>query len=112
MSNYRVPILCAVSHDETMAEIEEMAEKGSTCVKLVAEELGITFHQATFYLGKLVKSGALVKCKDKMLIGGEYRTMYQVASAVPWQAKLIHDTPPQRDWLVAAFFGETACVTP
>ncbi len=98
--------------ENALIEIEEMAEQGSTCVKLISEKLGVSEQQANAFVAKLVKSGALVKCKDKMRIGGEPRTMYQIAGAEPWQAKLIHESPPARDWLVAAFFGERTCVTP
>jgi len=95
-----------------LIEVEEMAEFGPTCAKIVSQDIGITIEDAESCIRRLVISGALQKCKNKMRIGGEMQTMYQIPSNEPRQAKLIEDTPPQRDWLVAAFFGETACATP
>lgn len=107
MSMYRTPILFTGKERQNfIADIEDMAEKGPTCVKLIVDEFGISESQATAFIGKLVKSGAFIKCKDKMRIGGEPRTMYQLAELAPKQVKLIDPEPARRDWLQIAFFGE------
>lgn len=94
-----------------LCEIEEMAEFGPTCAKVISQDIGVTLADAETCLRRLVLSGALSKSKDKMRIGGEMHVMYQIPTASPWQAKLIPDEPVKRDWIVAAFFGEKTCIT-
>lgn len=94
-----------------MTDIEEAAEFGPTCAKVISQDIGVTIADAETCLRRLVLSGALKKGKDKMRIGGEMHVMYEVPNSSPWQAKLIPDEPVKRDWIVAAFFGEKTCIT-